>query len=393
MTALAQTSDVDPVSGFHFRPAVRTNSKMLLGLYGQSGSGKTFSALRLARGLVGPGGRILMIDTENGRGELYADMIDGGYQVEQLHSPFSAQRYIAALTAAEQAGADCLIIDSASHEWEGTGGVLEQAGEIEARTGKPGLHCWKAPKMQHRLFMLKLLQTPLHVILCLRAKHKSRQIKIGGKTEIVKDDFTTPIQADDFIFEMTAHAEILQDHSIRLTKCSHPQLEPCFPKNGPITEATGRALAEWCKGGVEKTPAGENTGLKAAAGGSDSFRAWWKSATKAERATIDRDAARAIAESADLRMSAALDGGDPFSSPAIEIETSDLAATPVGLAAKAQAALEAKAASVAEIGFDALNQWFGRLSVSDQAIIQPSMAGYIERAKAADAGSEHNAKP
>src|ERR1700744_3843489 len=111
-----------------FRPARRTNAKPLIGLYSESGAGKTYSALLLARGYVGPEGRIGMIETESGRGEAYADPGEypeiGGYEVLPLHGNFSPDTYGNAIDAAERAKFDALIIDSASHEWEGVGGVL-----------------------------------------------------------------------------------------------------------------------------------------------------------------------------------------------------------------------------------------------------------------------------
>lgn len=233
-----------------FKPATRSDSKPLIGLYGESGTGKTMSALLLARGLVGPSGRIAMIDTESGRGSLYADVIPGGYDVSELSEPFSPAAYVEAIRVAEEAEFDALVIDSMSHSWEGIGGVLDMAAAHEKRTGKPGLHCWKEPKAQHAKMMLKLLQSRLPIIVCLRAKHKSRQIrnKKTGKTEIVKDEFATPIQAEDFIFEMTAHAEVLQDHTLRITKCSHPDLLPCFPQGEPVTVETGAKISEWASG-------------------------------------------------------------------------------------------------------------------------------------------------
>src|SRR5215472_5863573 len=54
-----------------FRPATRAEAKPLIGLYSESGCGKTWSALLLARGFAGPLGRIGMIETEAGRGEAY----------------------------------------------------------------------------------------------------------------------------------------------------------------------------------------------------------------------------------------------------------------------------------------------------------------------------------
>ncbi len=253
------------------KPATRQGVKPLIGLYSESGCGKTFSSLLLARGLAGPTGKIVLIDSESGRGSLYADVIPGGYDVLELGQPFSPARYIEAIAAAEASGAAVACVDSASHEWEGLGGVLDMAGDNETRTGKPGLHNWKGPKMEHAKMMLKLLQSRLPIIVCLRAKYKTRQQKDEkGRTAIVKDDYTTPIQADDFIFEMMAHAEILPDHSINLTKCSHPSLRECFPAKGkgPITIQHGEALARWCAnpGTVAATPSATSSIPKAGVG-------------------------------------------------------------------------------------------------------------------------------
>lgn len=45
-----------------FRKAVRKGTPALISLWGVSGSGKTYSALTLARGLVGPEGTIGLIE-------------------------------------------------------------------------------------------------------------------------------------------------------------------------------------------------------------------------------------------------------------------------------------------------------------------------------------------
>lgn len=234
---------------FQIKKATRQGIKPLVGLYAESGCGKTYSALLLARGFVGPSGKIIMIDTESGRGSLYADVLPGGYDVLELSAPFSPARYIEAMNAAAEAGAGILVVDSMSHEWEGSGGVLDMAAALEQEKGKQSLNNWRAPKMEHSKMVLALLQFPLPVIVCLRAKYKTRQTKDAqNKTVIIKDETTTPIQAEDFIFEMTAHAEILPKHNIILTKHSHPSLKSCFPttEEGPITVEHGERLAKWC---------------------------------------------------------------------------------------------------------------------------------------------------
>jgi hypothetical protein len=247
------------MSDFLIRPATRQGVKPLIVLYSESGCGKTFSALLLARGLAGPHGKIVMGDSESGRGSLYADIPEiGGYQTFDLAAPFSPERYVAAIDAIEDSSAAIGILDSGSHEWEGSGGVLDMAGDIEQKSGKTGLHCWRVPKFEHGHFVQRLLRTKIPFIVCLRAKYKTRQTKNeNGKTVLLKDDSTSPIQAEDFIFEATCHAEILPNHSVILTKCSHPGLRDCFPKDKtePISTKHGAALARWCAApGVAPAP-------------------------------------------------------------------------------------------------------------------------------------------
>jgi len=84
-----------------------------------AGSGKTYGALLIAMGL---GGKIALIDTENGSGDLYAHL--GDYDVCTLDAPYTVQKYLTAIEEAEQAGYSVLIIDSLSHAWAGEGGLL-----------------------------------------------------------------------------------------------------------------------------------------------------------------------------------------------------------------------------------------------------------------------------
>lgn len=300
------------MSAFESKKASRGGVKPLIGFYSESGAGKSYGALLVARGMVGPNGRIEQIDTEAGRGELYSDIIPGGYNTIRMSEPFSPSRYVEAVRFAEKEGADVIVIDQISNEWEGIGGVLDLAGQNE-EAGKKGLAVWKSPKMEHARMMVRLLQSPCPIIVCLRAKYKSRQVKQNGKTEIVKDDHLTPIQADDFVFEMTTHAQINMDHSIVLTKCSHPALRGCFPADGkePLSLATGEAIANWAanpgKAGGPQT--------KAAPSGRDALKralcdAIWQRAGKKpaeaekwlwEEVLLDMEHER-LAEISDARM-------------------------------------------------------------------------------------------
>ena len=68
-------------------PAERAGAHLLIQLYGPPRSGKTYTALRIARGMVGPQGRIGMLDTESGRARLYSDKVPGGFVVGELTPP------------------------------------------------------------------------------------------------------------------------------------------------------------------------------------------------------------------------------------------------------------------------------------------------------------------
>lgn len=232
----------------NIRKATRQNVKPLVALYAESGAGKTYSSLLLARGFVGPSGKIIMVDTERGRGELYADVAElGGYDVLPLSEPYSPANYVAAIAEVESQGYQIGILDSGSHEWEGPGSVLDMAAANEEKSGKAGLHNWRTPKFEHAKFVARLMRSPIPWIICLRAKFKSRQSKDErGKTVIVKDETLSPIQAEDFLFEMTAHGEIDGAHKFYVRKWSHPELLKCFPKDQPLNIEHGAMLAHWC---------------------------------------------------------------------------------------------------------------------------------------------------
>src|SRR6187551_3523827 len=108
---------------FTFRPAAREDVGLLVGLSGASGSGKTYTAMRLASGIAGDK-PFAVIDTEAGRAKHYADMFR--FDHGDLAPPFTPQRYAEAIAAADGAGYAAIVVDSMSHEWAGDGGVLEQ---------------------------------------------------------------------------------------------------------------------------------------------------------------------------------------------------------------------------------------------------------------------------
>jgi hypothetical protein len=245
-----------------FKPAVRTSVKPLIGLFGESGGGKTYSALLLARGIVGPNGKIGLVDTENGRGSLFCDMIQGGYETLEIQPPFSPEAYIQAIDEAESAGIECLIIDSTSHEWNGQGGYLDMK---EAALDRMAGNDWKKRdackfaasaqcKPSHNKFVSRLLRCKMAVILCFRAKEKVKMEKDErGKTAIKSDEHVSPISDSGLIFEMLIAGEVYARDAIggyfRCIKYTHTGLLSAMPKEDKqIGVDTGEIIAKWCKG-------------------------------------------------------------------------------------------------------------------------------------------------
>lgn len=148
-----------------FKKAERKQAKLRLALAGPSGSGKTYSALLIAKGL---GGKIAVLDTEKGSASLYADLVD--FDVVDLMAPFTPERYIDVITAAEAAGYDTLVIDSYSHEWTGPGGCLE-ANEALAHSKFRGntWAAWNETTPRHRKLTNKILGSSMHIICTMRS--------------------------------------------------------------------------------------------------------------------------------------------------------------------------------------------------------------------------------
>src|SRR5207237_535688 len=150
------------MAGLEIRKAQKSKSKLRVGVAGPSGSGKTYSALLLAKGLVGDWTKVCILDSENGSADLYDSL--GEYNVITLTAPFSPERYIEAIHAAEEANMEAIIVDSITHEWDGTGGCLEIIEQVtKASPSKNSYTAWAKVTPRHNAFIQAILQSPAHV--------------------------------------------------------------------------------------------------------------------------------------------------------------------------------------------------------------------------------------
>lgn len=249
------------MSVINIRKAKREGARIVLALAGISGGGKTFTALQIAYGLTGgDASKIGLLDTENRRGSLYADTIknkDGQVQefwIGDLDAPFSPQRYIDAIKQWQDMGIEVLVIDSVSHEYEGTGGIEEIATIDPTTGGERKVKAWNKAKLEHKRFMNALLQSDMHVIVCVRAREKVEVVKVNGKTEY-RPLGVLPVQEKNFMFEMTASMMLWDSGRQRQVMKAPKELEAIFGECGQdfhagyIGAKEGYALRNWIMGG------------------------------------------------------------------------------------------------------------------------------------------------
>jgi hypothetical protein len=255
---------------FAFKPAVLEQIGLIVGLAGGTGSGKSFSAMRLATGMSGGKG-FAVIDTEAGRAKHYADRFN--FDHGDLKPPFRPQAYAEAIHAADEAGYPVIVVDSMSHEWAGEGGILDWQEEELYRMAKDDwqrreackMAAWIKPKMAHKQFVQRLLQVRAHLILCFRAEEKVEMVKGGdGKMKIQPKQTLTgldgwvPVSEKSLPFELTASFLLTAAKpGLPLPIKLYDQHRALFPLDRPIDEAAGQRLAEWAAGGAAKPKAAQ----------------------------------------------------------------------------------------------------------------------------------------
>jgi hypothetical protein len=310
---------------FEFRPAVRSNLNLLLGVAGASGAGKTYSAMRMASGICGDR-PFAVIDTEAGRASHYAGRFK--FDVAELRAPFRPDAYADAIAAADAAGYPVIVVDSMSHEHAGDGGLLDwheeevnrMAGDDWKKRDAVNMIAWSKVKTSHKRMVQRLLQVRAHLILCFRAEEKIDIVRQDGKTKIVPKATLTglqgwvPIAEKTLPFELTASFLLTPDapgmpKPIKLQE-DH---RPLFPLDKQLNEESGRRIAEWAAGGTpastarppltdrhRKLIADFETLVRES--GRETFIDAWKATPKEDRAAIginERDRIAAIGQTDD----------------------------------------------------------------------------------------------
>lgn len=226
------------------RKATRQKAKLRIGLAGTAGSGKTYSALLMASGIA-PWSKIVLIDTENGSGDLYAHL--GEYNIYPLTAPFSPEKYVQAIKECESAGMEVIIIDSVTHEWEGKGGCLE-SNELLGQSKFKGntWAAWSVTTPRHQKFLEAITTANAHVITTVRSKSDT----IQTEDKKIKKVGTKEIQREGFEYELTVSFTIDRDRHYATASKDRTSI---FIDSDPfiISKETGQILLEWCEQGIE----------------------------------------------------------------------------------------------------------------------------------------------
>lgn len=219
-----------------------------MALQGPSGSGKTFSALLIAFGLCGDWNKIAVIDTENNSSDLYADL--GGYNTLSLTLPFSPEKYIQAIRLCEDSGMEVIIIDSATHEWDGIGGILD----IHSNMTGNSFTNWGKLTPRHNAFVQTMLQSPAHIITTIRSKQDYVLNEKNGKMVPEKVGLKA-VQRDGLDYEFTIVLDLDNKHHATASK-DRTNLFISKPEFS-VTVETGKLIRDWCQMG-EDVPENSN---------------------------------------------------------------------------------------------------------------------------------------
>lgn len=229
-----------------FTKATRKKAKSRIAISAPAGAGKTMSALLFAKGL---GGSIAVIDSETGSASLYAGLDwCPEFDVLELSEPYTPERYIAAIKIAENAGYDTIIVDSTTHEWNGSGGCLEINESLAASKFRGNTwSAWNETTPRHRAFLDAMIQSKCHVIATMRCKTETAIVDNGGRKTVTKLGMKNE-QRDGIEYEFTVMFELSHGSHIAVATKDRTNL---FNHPSVIVVSTGVAMRDWLESGVD----------------------------------------------------------------------------------------------------------------------------------------------
>lgn len=173
-----------------FIKAERIKVPIKLLLHGSAGSGKTMSALKIARGFAGGDmTKVFFIDTENGRGLDYQEQF-GEYNYCTVDFPCTSEKLINTISEAELAGANTIIIDSYSDSWQYLNNRME-FGE-KGVSLKEGNMTYNERQRTHEVLLNAIKYSKCNIILTAKQDYE-KYIKTNIKGSVKSIQIPTKI--------------------------------------------------------------------------------------------------------------------------------------------------------------------------------------------------------
>lgn len=299
----------DSAPAIVFEEGARTNTKVLMAVIGTSGTGKTPIALALARGVIGPAGKLFVIGTEGDRALFYADRVK--FRHVRMLPPYTPDRIAEHVEAAVKQGADAIVLDSGSDVFEGLGGVKDMADGSKLLAPLN----WAFPKDRYRKMIQRIINVPAHVFITFRADEKIELIDDPdkpGKKKIVPKGWTpiwekrTPYWMQ--VSLMLVPAANLGDLAERRFYRCDDDIRPIFQRPGKIDEKVGAELGTWLASGtvIDRGLAMlRANALASTEGGIFGLKQFWDTLSRKDKAALQADmpslksAAAAVTEERD----------------------------------------------------------------------------------------------
>lgn len=237
------------MTDFAFKPATKAEAKARLAFAGPSGSGKTYTGLIVAARFAGPDGKVAVIDTERGSASKYADEFT--FDTLQVHT-FDPRDLVKALAAAGAAGYPVVLVDSLSHYWMGTGGMLELVDAAAKRSGGGNSFAgWKEARPHERRMVDALLAYDGHVIVTMRTKSEFVIEENERGKKVPRKIGLKPEQRDNIEYEFDIVGDLDLENTLTISKTR------CRALNGAVINRPDAGFAdtvlEWLKGTPAKS--------------------------------------------------------------------------------------------------------------------------------------------
>lgn len=245
---------------FEVRKARRQRRPIKISLEGLSGSGKTFTALRLAFAMrrAGIGKRIVVGDSENESAGLYDGIsIDGEkWEYEVCPIPPAKQNpagYAELYEFLVSQGFDIVIVDSMTHAWKG---ALARVDEVAARNkGDKFGAGWRTVTPEQEQMFRVMTDTRAHLITTTRVKGEYERVEGGNGRDKIKKVGMKADQRDGAEYEYDCVVRLdPEEHAAHVEK-----VRGCTAMDARVGKAPGpefwKPLFDWWLSAPELEPA------------------------------------------------------------------------------------------------------------------------------------------